>query len=216
MSAISYTIADEYFATQQQLVARIQGILHGARAPLRLAGADAALMADVLQRHPRAEEKIGIGIAALWIKRNGAFGNGFFIERTDGTWIDYSYKQCIRPQTNATKAKFAFRRAIDAQVIVVKRAAFALTDTVTCPITGEPITWETAHVDHEPPRTFAALLAEYCAERAIDLDTIDLYESKSGIGKLLPPAIAQDWAAWHQERARLRVISAEANIKLVR
>jgi hypothetical protein len=78
------------------------------------------------------------------------------------------------------------------------------------------MTWETAHVDHEPPHTFAALLAEYCALRSVDLDTIELYEPRSGIGKLLPPMIESDWAAWHGEHARLRVISAEANLKLVR
>jgi hypothetical protein len=217
MPAITYDIAGHTFETQKDLVAHVQSILHRYPAPTRLEGDDAVVMSDLLTRHPRAEEKIGGGIRAIWIRRNmGGFGNGFFLERVDGTWVDFSYKQCVRPQTNASKAKFAFRRAIDKQVIRVKTAAFDTVSLVYCPVTGDPITWDTAHVDHEPPLTFAALLAEYCALRGVDLDTIELYEPKSGIGKILPPHIEVDWSIWHEERAQLRVISAEANIKLVR
>lgn len=214
---ITYTIAGHTFETQKDLAAHVQAILRHYSAPARLDGDDAAVMGDLLLRHPRADEKMGVGVAAIWIRRNsGGFGNGFFIERTDGIFVDFSYKQCIRPQTNASKAKFAFRRAIDQQVIAVKKEVFDAAPFLLCPITGEPMVWESAHVDHEPPRTFAALLAEYCALRGVDLDTLELYEPRSGIGKVLPPMIEQDWATWHKEHARLRVISAEANLKLVR
>lgn len=214
MPALSYTIAGHTFETQKDLVIYVQAILRRYRAPAQLSADDTAFMGDLLQRHPSAEIKIGCGVQSIWIRRNGAFGQGFYVDRVDGTSTDFSYKQCIRPFTHASKAKFAFRRGIDDQVIAVKYTAFATAETIICPETGEPITWETAHVDHEAPWTFAALLAEYCELREIDLNTIELYESKSGIGKLLPPAIEVDWAYWHDQHATLRVISAEANIRL--
>lgn len=222
MPTISYTIADRFFASQKELVAYVSALLRSAHPPMRLTGDDAAFMGDLLLRHPSADRKIGCGVAAIWIKRNchdnpyAVFGNGFYVERTDGTFIDFSYKQCIRPFTHATKAKFAFRRAIDDQTLAVKKVAFRDSEVLICPVTDEPITWETAHVDHEPPLTFAALLADYCGERGIDLNTIELYEPRSGIGKLLPPDIEMDWADWHRARACLRVISADANVRLVR
>lgn len=216
MPAISYTIAGRAFDTQKDLAAYVSALLRRYRPPVRLSGDDGAFMADLALRHPSAEIKIGCGCAAIWVRRNGAFGTGFYIERTDGTFVDFSYKQCIRPFTHASKAKFAFRRAIDDQVIAVKRAAFGAADAIRCAETGEPITWETAHVDHEPPLTFAVLLAEYTRLRAIDLNTIELYEPKGGIGKLLPPYMEADWAEWHRQHARLRVISAEANLRLAR
>lgn len=218
MPAISYTIAGHMFDTQKDLVAHVQSILRSHPAPTRLSGDDAAVMSDLLLRHPRAERKIGVGVEAIWVRRNaGGFGSGFFVERKDGTCIDFSYKQCIRPQTNATKAKFAFRRAIDSQVIAVKRGVFIDPQGhITCPVTGESITWEDSHVDHEPPNTFAVLLTEFCELRNIDLDTIELYEPKNGIGKLLPPRVEADWAEWHRQHAILRVISAEANMRVVR
>lgn len=218
MPAISYTIAGLFFATQKELASHVSAMLrdYGQYAPTRLMEDDAAFMGDLLQRHPSADKKIGCGVAAIWVKRNGVFGNGFYVERTDGTFVDFSYKQCIRPFTHASKAKFAFRRAIDDQVLLIKKEAFHETGSIICLVTGEMIIWETAHVDHEPPLTFASLLTEYCTLRGIDLDTIELYESKSGIGKLLPPDIERDWAEWHQAHARLRVISADANVRLVR
>lgn len=216
MASISYTVANEYFPTQRELVQRVSALLKSYHAPVQLSGADAALMHDLLLRHPSADVKVGCGVKAIWILRNRAFGNGFYIERIDGSFVDFSYKQCVRPFTHATKAKFAFRRAIEEQVLEVKQAAFYVSDTLICPVSGDAITWETAHVDHEPPLTFAALLEAYCGERLLDLDTIDLIEPASGIGKHLPPALVHDWASWHRMYARLRVISAEANIKLVR
>jgi len=214
MPALSYTIAGRTFDTQKDLVSHVQAILRHYKAPAQLCDDDAAFMGDLLQRHPNAEIKIGCGVQSIWVRRNGAFGQGFYVDRIDGTSTDFSYKQCIRPFTHASKAKFAFRRAIDDQVLAVKYAAFATGNTITCPETGEPITWETAHVDHAAPWTFAVLLTEYCELRGIDLNAIELFESKSGIGKLLPPAIEADWAIWHDQRATLRVISAEANIRL--
>lgn len=217
MPAISYTVNGEFFATQRDLEQRVKALLRAYRAPVRLAGADAGLMADLLERHPSAERKIGVGVAGILILSNGKFGQGFYVERIDGTREDFSYKQCIRPLTHASKCKFAFRRAIDDQVLAVKAAVFHRDDlALPCPITGEPMVWETAHVDHEPPRTFAALLEQYMRSRGVTFDAIALEEAPGGIGKILPARLARDWAVWHEERAVLRVISAEANLRLVR
>lgn len=217
MAAITYTVNNQFFASQRELEQYTQAILRAARMGARLDRDSEAFMADLLERHPSAERKIGCGVRAIWVRSNGKFGRGFWIERTDGTWEDFSYKQCLRPFTHASKCKFAFRRAIDDQVIAVKSAVFYQDDmTLPCPITGEPMVWETAHVDHEPPHTFAALLEQYMERFGLTFDAIDLAEARGGIGKQLPPDLAAHWAAWHQVHAVLRVISADANVRLVR
>jgi hypothetical protein len=137
MAALTYSIAGHTFETQKDLVQHVQTILRRYSAPARLDGDDAAVMGDLLLRHPRADEKTGVGVAAIWIRRNsGGFGNGFFVERIDGVFVDFSYKQCVRPQTNASKAKFAFRRAIDQQVIATKKETFDTVALLCCPITA--------------------------------------------------------------------------------
>lgn len=217
MAALTYTINGQHFESQRALQQHVSAFLRDHRPPYRLTADEAAFMLDLLERHPSAETKIGIGVAAIWILGNGKFGNGFYVERIDGTREDFSYKQCLRPFTHASKCKFAFRRAIDEQVLAVKMQVFRRGDEVfTCPITGEPMTWETAHVDHIPPRTFARLLETYMDRQGLTFDDIDLDEAPGGIGKALPHALAADWAAWHQAVAQLRVISADANVRLVR
>ena len=217
MAALTYIVNGQFFSTQRDLEQYTQALLRNARMGARLEGNDAAFMADLLERHPSAERKIGCGVAAIWVRSNGKFGRGFWLERHDGTWEDFSYKQCLRPFTHASKCKFAFRRAIDAQVIACKSAVFYADGMeLPCPITSQPMTWETAHVDHQPPRTFAALLEHYMERRGLSFDDIALEEAPGGIGKMLPPNIAEDWAQFHADHAVLRVISAEANLKLVR
>lgn len=217
MPALSYTINGVFYPTQRELQQEVSALLRRYRAPYRLEHNEAALMMDLLERHPSAEQKIGCGVRAIWILSNGKFGNGYYVERTDGSWEDFSYKQCLRPFTHASKCKFAFRRAIDPQVNAVKKQVFPLPGAViSCPITGDAIVWETSHVDHEPPYTFAALLEQYMAWRGLTFDEIILDDPVDGIGSVLPPALSADWASWHAEHAVLRVISAEANIKLVR
>lgn len=217
MATLTYTINGQFFSTQRALQQHVSALLHRYRPPYCLSPDDTAFMLDLLERHPSADIKIGCGVRAIWILGNGKFGNGFFAERHDGTRIDFSYKQCLRPFNHASKCKFAFRRAIDDQVLAIKTSVFRTGQEVfACPITGEPMTWETAHVDHIPPRTFAALLDWYLTERGLAFDDITLDEAPRGIGKQLPTGLARDWAAWHAVYAQLRVISADANLRLVR
>lgn len=212
--AKEYIVGGIVFTTKIDLEAYVKNILNSA--PIgRLNPADEAFIADLLTNHPSAETKIGTGVQSIRVGSNGFSGRAFFVTRTDNTEVDFSYKQCIRPFTYATKVKFAFRKAISDQVIAVKRTVFPDRYAVIhCPITGDPMTYTDAHVDHEPPNTFAALLQAYLEERGLTYDDIPLVEC--GIGKALPGDIAADWAFWHAQRARLRVISGYANTRLVR
>ena len=214
---MTYRLGGTTFATKEAVGDRARQIKDSHKPGDELSPDEFRFMVDLLARHPDAAEKIGKGVRTIIIRANPKFGqNEFYLIRVDGTATDFSYKQCLRPFTHASKCKFAFRRAVDDQVNAVKRTVFPRSGMrVPCPITGEPMTWETAHVDHEPPRTFALLLETYLSERGIDYDMIALLEPEAGIGKHLPPALEADWAVWHSRYARLRVISAEANLRLV-
>ena len=216
MAKEPYIVGGMTFTTKQALEVYVKSILRGAELG-RLASDDEAFMADLLTNHPSADVKIGAGIRSIRVGRNGYNARGFFVTRIDGTEVDFSYKQCIRPFTHATKVKFAFRRAIEDQTLAVKQAVFPnRSASITCPITGEPITFSSAHVDHEPPHTFKALLETYLSERGWTYDDIPLIEPRDGVGKELSDDLAFDWGIWHRLHARLRVISAYANTHLVK
>lgn len=217
MPAIPYVVDGIQFETQRALANYVSHLLASHCAPYCLSPDETRFMSDLLTRHPSADIKMGCGVHSIWIRKNGMFGNGFYVHRVDGTWEDFSYRQCLRPQTYESKCKFAFRRAIDSQVFAAKRAVFPYDDVVlVCPITGKDMIWETAHVDHEPPLRFSYLLQTWLELHNLAYSDIPLCDPPDGIGKVLPTHIADQWAAWHAEHAVLRVISAEANLLIVR
>src|SRR5262245_53446390 len=125
MSARPETIAGRSFASQDALRTYVRAILQRSSPPVRLEGEAAAVMAALLLRHPHAADKIGVGVRALWVRHNIVVPSaGFYVERTDGTFIDFSYRQCLRPATPEHTAKLAFRIAVADQVAAVKQAAF--------------------------------------------------------------------------------------------
>jgi hypothetical protein len=217
MARPTYTIAGILFTRKADMEAHTREILHRYRPGMRLDLIDEAFVVDLLLRHPSADTKIGTGVAAIWVQRLGFGSQGFVVERTDGTIIDFSYKRCIRPVTHASRVKFAMRRAIADQIIAVKQTIFPdRWITAICPITGEEMTYHNAHVDHEPPATFAALVQAYLDEMGVTFDDIPVEGAPDGIGTIIPDGWVRHWAAWHYEHAQLRVISAYANLKLVR
>ncbi len=215
-----YQVGGITFTSKDALEDAVQGILHGYQAPARLNPEDEQFIFDLLQMHPRADEKIGPGVQEIQVRKGWRGGPMFVLIRTDGSRTDFSYKKCIRPVNHSTMVKAAFREAIAYQVSHIKTAFFqAYQDDegmVVCAITGERITWQEAHVDHIPPDTFVALLGDYLIERGVSLDAVQLIPGYRGEGYQLPRDLADDWATWHAARAQLRVISAYANIHLVR
>lgn len=213
----SYTVGGLTFTTKEALAAHVQAILRSYSAGARVNDEDAAFLADLLLRHPSADEKIGVGIAAFYVM-NVAYGSkGFILERLDGTRTDWSYRQCIRPFTYASKVKHALRVAVADQVLAAKRITFPDHEVVTtCPITGQAMTYHDAHVDHIPPDTFAALVERFLDTYQVILDDVVILPAPSGISWVLADDWAAVWSAFHQQHARLRVISAHANMRLVR
>lgn len=215
-----YLIGGITFTSKEALEEHVQAILHGYHSPGRLDPGDEQFVYDLLQMHPRAEQKIGVGVKEIHIRRGWRGGPMFVVVRRDGSETDFSYKKCVRPVNHSTMVKAAFREAIAYQVSSIKTRFFQeYADSggfIQCPITLDFVTWQDAHVDHIPPDTFQALLGQFLIERDMSLDNISLAPGYRGEGYQLPPDIAADWTAWHQQRARLRVISAFANIHLVK
>jgi hypothetical protein len=108
----------------------------------------------------------------------------------------------------------AFRDAVSADVAQFKREFFARDDH-RCTLTGKSLTWDEAHVDHVFPETFSALVERFASCIDLDLDDVETVSVDGQAGR----KIAQDWLAdgfvsFHRVNAVLRVISAEANMKL--
>jgi hypothetical protein len=179
---------------------------------------DRAFVLDLIRRHPDAEEKIGAGVDRLLIRRNIPFRNvGVWIKRRDGTLTDVSMRRCLdgRPSA-AANARKAMRWAILDQVIAARDRAFAA-GAVRCPFTGELLTVDTCHIDHAQPDTFEVLSAEF-AELEGGWEAIVTSASLDGMiaRRMADSAQIGRWRMFHVVRARLQVVSLEANLSILR
>lgn len=93
--AIKVTIRGQGFDNKKQATEHFTKMLARYANGQDVTGADFDDLYGLLEKHPRAGEKIGIGIKRIfadWI-RDGS--RCFWVERLDGTKEDFSIRKCI-------------------------------------------------------------------------------------------------------------------------
>jgi hypothetical protein len=221
MARETIEIAGEVFRTQAAAKERIQAIM--ARYPNGAAVDmfDLAFLQELLERHPDAPNKIGCGVASIYVNRNPIYPSTrtFFLVRTDNSTTDFSYLECIRPTPHRKKVLRALRAAVEPYTLQVKQAFFdQVGSQAICPITGETIRFIGSHVDHTPPATFDAIAAQFLAEENLLPDDIGVVAAGDHIfqDRLTDQDLERRWVDFHNSRAVLRVISKTANLSNVR
>ena len=91
-----HTIGSHTFDTQTAAVAFIQEVLY--RHPLLepIHGADHEFLLELLKRHPRKEEKIGVCVKHFTVEKAQGGTQCFYITRVDGSRSDFSFMKCLR------------------------------------------------------------------------------------------------------------------------
>ena len=128
---------------------------------VEIAGLDHSLLLDLVEIHPEAEDKFGVGIKHFTVEIDQEFGTTrhFVIHRIDGTSTDVSFNSAIDGRNTRADRLEAMRRAIAPQITRFAQAKLDTLEPLVCPFMGEQITIENYHVDHEAPATFQKLLA---------------------------------------------------------
>lgn len=166
-------------------------------------------LVSLLNRHPKARQKQGVGILGFEVRRNEYGSKGFWVVRRDGTATDFSYRECISPTSNRTNVLSAFRQEIQYQIIGFKREAWSR--EYTCPITDRPFDFEEGDVDHEPP-LFVDLVERFLGAHGTRLESVLVRDGDGVIGAtLLDRSLAQDWREFHKGHARLSLLSREGH-----
>lgn len=206
----SFTIGGLQFGSQKALREYCRALLYART----IEPEGQKFLLDLLQRHPEAEEKIGVGVSEFYVDGNEWGNRCFHVKRIDGSRSDFSFESCIKPPTPAQDAVKGFREAVKDQIFAFKDRSFAATAMVPCAITGSPVHEANAHVDHRPPETFLALVNRFVTQEGIALadvrvnDTVDL----STVTQLADAALAARWQAFHAANAVLQITSARANL----
>lgn len=85
-----------------------------------LSNEDKIFLRKLIENHPNAEQKIGVGIVDFYTFRTMYKTIGFGLLRTDGTTTDFSYLQCLNPRTDNYKIKMACRAAVNKSILKFK------------------------------------------------------------------------------------------------
>lgn len=213
----AFVIGDKSFSSKAAVTRHVQSILKS-----RIGALDeesAAFMGEMFLRHPSAAEKIGPGIHAIHVAKIPPFNTtGFRIERVDGTWTDASYLECLSPTGPHDWFRAACRTAVVDQIIAAKIKAFPLAPMVlACPITGEPITRETCHADHEPPWTFDAIVREFLDWTEMAISDVRYIDGDNVTeARFIDADLTKEFAQLHADLAVIRMVSKRANLSLLR
>lgn len=177
---------------------------------------DHQLLLDLIMVHPEAEQKAGVGISHFTVERDQEFGTTrhFTIHRTDGSSTDVSFNSAIDGRNPRKDRLEALRRAIAVQITDFKNAEFAKTETHTCPLSGQPITQDSYHVDHVAPKDFHQLVADWLVASDIILEAIETTPPQDNqyVCEMTNNAQRESWASYHQQHAELRLLSPRANL----
>ncbi|MFT3991741.1 MAG: DCL family protein [Luteolibacter sp.] len=123
---------------------------------------DSQLLFEFLQRHPEAEQKIGVGIAKFFKRRSPDFPtSGFHIERLDGSTTDFAIKACLSGQKPTLEIYFyrACRSSISHYLTSLKNELFT-NGPVYCQKTGRQTEKETSEYRHTVP-AFREIVEEF-------------------------------------------------------
>jgi len=217
------TIGTEDFPSVAAAERRIRGILARyatTQAMERITGEDRRFVEALIAGHPRAQKIIDCGIEHVCVQRVPFQEHlrRFVVIRRDGSWRDFSWGKCLHPTDALDDVRRICRRLAADQVAGFARAFWREhPHGAVCPILGVPITPKDAHVDHAPP-VFAELVQAWLAEERLEPDDIEIvYRADyGGRSAFADPLLAERWREFHRKHARLRVVSARANLSTLR
>ena len=219
------------FSSQKAATEHFRAILHGYGNGEEIT--DPAHHSDLvalLERYDAAitstPSKIGTGIVRFERRINYGSGfatAGFWVERTDGSWTDFSFPTAIsaKPKPQSQEFADACRGVVAADLRAAKLRHFKLhgddQERVPCDITGQLITIDEAHLDHAH-WPFGTLVAMFREARGwhdeIPTGVLTTAQDNQTATTFVDPAIADAFKAFHHRTATLRVIAAKANLSM--
>jgi hypothetical protein len=201
------------FETQKEAREFIREILNATPWGEPLKGDTHEFVLSLLDRHPRATEKIGCGVSHFTVDKDGNGDRCFYIHRTDGYKLHFSYQKSLIGKDDARSLVVgALNRAVDEQIWAFRDSELAK-GKQTCEYTGAPITKDSYHVDHHNP-TFLELYTTWLAQSGLQIADIKVSDGGDNeIGRqMTDPAQKRSWQEFHRAHARLRILSPLGNL----
>lgn len=181
---IPVALGNHHFPTKTAARERVREILWNRPRGSALTGEDLEIVIGLVKCHPRAQDKLGVGVSQVSIITEDRGAPGFCITRLDGTKETFSYKIALNgEESHRAQVIKAMRSAIDPQIVRWRRAQFAMHPAYICRHTGKLLRNDPdTETDHVSPK-FIEMAEEYAASvggfEAIGLCDTDAHHGKS-------------------------------------
>jgi hypothetical protein len=203
------------FAKKGDAVEYFREILYRHDLGVTIPEPDATHLYGLLERHPEAVAKIGVGVKGFSTRRAMFNTRCFEVHRTDGTTTDFSFKPCLdgKAPSALAEALRAFRTEVAEDTKQMKweffRASKHLEQKVACALTGRLLSLDEAAVDHAPPNTFKALAERFLAQHGIVPTSALVTPSKDNqyTPRLADRTLAEKWRDFYRANASVRVVA---------
>ncbi|MFD7917466.1 DCL family protein [Streptomyces sp. NPDC059752] len=171
------------------------------------------LLLDLLDMHPNAEDKIGPGVEAFAIAPPPRGPHPCFeVIRTDGTRIDFSYKDCLTPRTYRQQVLNVMGEEVK-QTKTDYFEARRATGTLVSDLSGQPLASTDTAVSYFQGPSFNAIAEEF-VESLGGWEAIELTGSAhQGLGRFVDRDLAEGWFIHHQSRAVLGLLTQQESLR---
>ena len=216
MKRKSIVVNGQEFKTQGNLKEFVQQMIDRYDDGDCLNSLDLSFCKSLLERHPDALAKIGVGVQSIKVLVTPPWKTkGFILTRMDGTGVDFSFRACVssRGIGHRQKVNKAARTSIYPQIASFKKTRIS-DGLIKCAITGQLLRWEECDVDHYPV-PFADLLDQYLAMSDIDIKDIKIIE-ECGACRFVDSTIELSFQSYHLKNAELRPLQSALNSVLGR
>lgn len=215
-------VGEMQFLTKQKAKAFFRGMLARYADDTDIDQEDSVHLNALIERHPEAEQKIGVGVAKYFRSRTDKGTSCFWLRRTDGTETEFSYIACVDAKGKSLYQEFseACREMVQGELFATKRAYFKehgdSERRVECDITGELITYEDSHLDHKKPMTFQVIVRTFLAANGIVPAREMLSEpaDRQFSTTFIDRDLGEKFREYHHQVAQLRVIKSNLNLSL--
>jgi hypothetical protein len=173
------------------------------------------LVNTLIPRHGDAEIKIGKGIAELTFVGNYRAAKtlsrmpcAMFARRVDGSVVDISWVECIKPNNHRSKVLNAMRASVQVQIDEFR----SNTRTVICEVCqkrSEMLFFDETgfDVDHHP-LPFIKIAENWLLIQGLDFDNINVNGHREFLkgDEFVDPFVKLQWSQYHKEIAELRIL----------
>jgi hypothetical protein len=209
-------IGDISFSTKKEALAYFKSILNSYVYGESLREPDFLDVLALLRLHPRAEEKIGVGVREICVEEVRYKTKCFRIVRTDSSSDVFSYTKCINGR-HSPIARFrrTCRDVVQEDLRGVKDAFFkahSKKGKVKCQETGEWCSWEELNVDHRQPNTFSVIVDRFIELKGIDVEAVTYSEVMDAVYEFDDESLCKAFREYHRSKANLRLVKRVNNL----